>query len=112
MSNSIHPIQLNADNFDAEVINSAVPVLVDFWAPWCGPCRVMNPVVETLANELDGKAKVAKLNIDDNVRLASRYGISAVPTFVIFHEGRMVNMLSGVVSQDKLVAALDAVLVA
>lgn len=112
MSTPIHPIQLNADNFEAEVLNSGLPVLIDFWAPWCGPCRVMNPVIDALATELDGKAKVAKLNIDDNVRLASRYGISAVPTFLIFHEGRMVNMQSGIISKDKLVEALDSVLVA
>jgi len=89
-------------NFEQEVIKSEVPVLVDFWAPWCGPCRIIAPVVEELANQYQGKLKVVKLNTDDNQEVAIRYGIRSIPTLGIFKDGKVVDAIIGAVPKKHL----------
>jgi len=81
--------------FENEVINSSVPVLVDFWAPWCAPCRAMGPLVDRLATELNGKVKVVKLNTSDSTEVPARYGITAIPTFLVFKGGKVVEQIVG-----------------
>lgn len=101
-------LQLSDQNFETEVLKSTVPVLVDFWAPWCGPCRIQGPIIEELANEVAvDKAKVGKLNVDENSMVASRYGIMSIPTLLIFKNGRVVEQFVGVQSKDNLKTALD-----
>lgn len=107
---STHTVQLTADNFSQEVLASNLPVLVDFWAAWCGPCRLMNPIVESLAAEFAGQVKVAKLNIDDSPELASQYQIHAVPTLLFFQNGKVVDTAVGINSQKVLTAKLKALL--
>ena len=80
-------ITLTSENFEAEVLKSDVPVLVDFWAPWCGPCRMMGPVIEELANESDGSYKVGKINVDDEIELASTYKVMSIPMLAVFKNG-------------------------
>ena len=97
-------------NFDAEVINSDIPVLVDFWAPWCGPCRMVAPVVEELAQEYDGKVKFVKVNIDDNVRTAATYGIRSIPTLLVFKGGEPVDQIIGFRPKGDLQRSLEKAL--
>ncbi len=100
MANNV--IELTDANWESEVINSPVPVLVDFWAPWCGPCRIIAPVVEKLAGEFAGQIKVGKLNTDDNPGVSMRYGIRAIPTIMMFKNGEVVDTRVGVQPEDSL----------
>jgi thioredoxin 1 len=104
------PYDVTDANFEAEVLKSDKPVLVDFWAPWCGPCRMVAPVVEELSTEYDGKVKFVKLNTDDNVRTASQYGIRSIPTLLVFKDGRPVGQIIGFRPKSDLKKRLDAVL--
>jgi len=104
MSNEI---QLTDATFDQEVIKSALPVLVDFWAPWCGPCKMIAPVIEELAKEYDGKVKICKLNTDESPDSASKYKISAIPTVLLFKGGKLVQELVGLQPKEELKRRLD-----
>ena len=99
-------IQLTDSNFDEEVLGAKLPVLVDFWAAWCGPCRTMGPVIEQIAEEFEGQLKVAKLNVDDNPGSASFYGIRGIPTMILFKEGKPVEEVIGAVPKEQLVAVI------
>ena len=97
------------DNFDAEVINSELPVLVDFWAEWCQPCRMLAPTIEELAGEYQGKVKVGKLDTDSNRDVSIKYGISAIPTIILFHGGEVKKKFVGLTSKDQFTTVLDEV---
>ena len=97
------------ENFDREVLQSDIPVLVDFWAEWCGPCKIVSPTIETLAAEYQGKIKVAKLNVDDN-QTAARYGIRSIPTVALFSGGDIKNTYIGVQSKRRYEEGLNALL--
>ena len=94
-------------NFDQEVISSGIPVLVDFWAVWCGPCRMIAPIVEELSTEFEGKVKVGKLDVDNNPRVASTYGIRSIPTLLVFKDGQIVEQIVGAVPKSEIVRALN-----
>ena len=102
--------EVGDDTFEAEVLRSAVPVLVDFWAPWCGPCKSIAPIVEELAAEYDGKLKVAKLNVDDHPATAARYGIRGIPNLLILKAGAVKEQIMGAVPKTKLVSAIEKAL--
>ena len=102
--------EVGDDTFEAEVLRSAVPVLVDFWAPWCGPCKSIAPIVEELAAEYDGKLKVAKLNVDDHPATAARYGIRGIPNLLILKAGAVKDQIMGAVPKTKLVSAIEKAL--
>ena len=95
-------LKLNSENFKKEVLNSEQPVLVDFYADWCGPCKMMSPVVEELARELQGKAKVGKINVDENQDLAMEYNVMSIPTLIIFKEGKEFKRFVGVRNKNEL----------
>ena len=99
-------LELNKDNFKAEVLESAVPVLVDFFAPWCGPCKMMLPIVEELAKEEGGKFKIAKINVDESNDLAQEYEIMSIPAFIVFKNGKEVERVMGAQSKEKLLELL------
>ncbi len=90
------------DNFETEVLKSDQPVLVDFWAPWCGPCQMMGPIIDEVAEEMKGKAKVGKLDVDENPKMASEYGIMSIPSLKIFKSGKVVKEFSGVQQKGTL----------
>ncbi len=100
--------EVNDLNFNSEVLQSNEPVLVDFWAPWCGPCRQIAPVVEQLAGENAGSAKVVKLNVDDAPSAAQNYGVSSIPTLMVFKGGEVVDRFVGVQPKTRLQEAIDA----
>ena len=103
-------ITLTKENFETEVINSELPVLVDFWAEWCGPCRMIAPAIEEIANEYDGKAKVGKINVDKESDLAIRYQIDAIPALLIFKNGQVVETRKGLRPKSELCTLLDQVI--
>lgn len=109
MSENAQYVVINDDNFVKEVIQSPIPVLVDFWAPWCAPCRMIGPVVEALAGDYAGKAKIGKINVDESQQVAAQFGISSIPTLLIFKGGKVVDQLTGGNLPKKTIAAkLDA----
>ena len=101
-------VMVNESNFDAEVIKSSVPVLVDFWAEWCGPCRIVLPIVEEIAVELQGKVKVCKVNVDQAQELAAKYNVMSIPTLIIFKNGEPVEELVGALPKQALLNKLKA----
>ena len=101
-------IILNDQNFEGEVLKSSVPVLVDFWASWCGPCKMMGPIVEEVAKEMEGKAvKVAKLNVDEATATAEKYNVMTIPTFKIFKGGEVVDEFVGVQTKEEILKRLE-----
>jgi len=103
------PREVTDTTFDQEVVQAAKPVLVDFWAPWCGPCRMVAPIVEELAEEYDGKVEFVKLNTDDNPNVAAKYGIRSIPTLLVFKAGEPVGQIVGFRPKSDLKERLDAV---
>ena len=105
MSNIIH---LSDDTFQKEVIESSIPVLVDYWAEWCGPCKMIAPILDDLVSEYDGKLKIAKLNIDENPQTPTKFGIRGIPTLMIFKEGNPEATKVGALSKSQLTAFIDS----
>lgn len=102
-----HPVVLSDDNFENEVIKSGKPVMVDFWATWCAPCRMISPVVEEMAKEYDGQAKICKIDVDANPGVASKYGIMSIPSILFFNHGKLVDKIVGAVPKTQLVSKLQ-----
>jgi thioredoxin 1 len=103
-------LQVNDKNFTEEVLQATLPVLVDFWATWCGPCRSISPIVEELAKEFTGRVKVTKLNVDENPATPSQYGVRGIPTLILFKEGKILDQIVGAVPKARLIAMIEKAL--
>ena len=99
--------QVSDSSFDGDVLKADVPVLIDFWAPWCGPCRAIAPIVEELATEYDGKLKIVKMNVDDNPQTPAQYGVRGIPNLILFKSGEVKQQIVGAVPKAQLVKAID-----
>lgn len=104
---SANIVTLTESNFESEVLKSSVPVLVDFWAEWCGPCKMLGPTLDELSNEYAGKVKIAKLNVDDNQNLAAQYGVTSIPMLLFFKGGQIQNQMVGAKPKSVLKGELD-----
>lgn len=103
------PVTITDDNFETEVINSEIPVLIDFWAAWCGPCKMIAPIIEELAVEYDGKFKVGKLDVDENQQTAIKYGVRSIPTVLILKDGEVKETIIGAVPKNVFVDKMELV---
>ncbi len=102
-------VTLTTDNFDKEVLKSSQPILVDFWAEWCGPCKALAPILDELATEYDGKVRIGKVNIDEHQALAAQFGINSIPTLLVFKQGQVAEQVIGLRSKRDLMTRLDRV---
>ena len=102
--------QFTTNNFETEVTNSDIPVMIDFYADWCGPCKMMSPIVNQMADKYDGKVKIGKVNVDQNPELAGRFGIMSIPSFLFIKDGKVVNSSVGGMSPDMLSSKIDTLL--
>jgi thioredoxin 1 len=103
-------LALTDDNFDGDVLKSSVPVLVDFWATWCAPCKAIAPTIDAIADEFDGKIKVGKVNVDDNPATPGKYGVRGIPTIILFKDGKVVDQVVGAVPKSQLEALINKAL--
>ena len=101
------PVELNETNFDQEVLKASTPVLVDFWALWCGPCKMIAPIVDELASEYEGQLKIGKVDVDHNQQIAMQYGIRSIPTLLVFKSGKVVEQIVGAAPKKSLVEKLS-----
>jgi thioredoxin len=106
--NANEPIHVSEDSFDIAVLKSPVPVLVDFWAPWCGPCKMIAPILDEIAKEQGGKVRIAKIDVDQNPALAARYNIRGIPTMMLFHNGAVKETIVGLTGKQAIVSKLEA----
>jgi len=104
----MHPIEITEANFEQEVMKSEVPVLLDFWAVWCGPCKMIAPFVEQIAGEFEGKVKVGKVDVDSNPNISVKYGIRSIPTLLFFKDGQLVDQIIGAVAKQAIVNKLNS----
>lgn len=103
-------LEINADTFEQEVLKSDLPVVIDLWAPWCGPCKALTPTLESVAADYEGKVKVVKLNIDDSPSIAAQYQVMSIPTLLFFKGGKVESQVIGLVGKDKIASKIDAML--
>ena len=103
-------LEINADTFEKEVLKSDIPVVIDLWAPWCGPCKALTPILESVAAEYDGKIKAVKLNIDESPAIAAQYQVMSIPTLLFFKDGKVESQIIGLVGKDKIAGKIDAML--
>jgi len=104
------PVVISDSTFDSEVLKSDIPVIVDFWAPWCGPCKMIAPILEELANEHEGKVKIAKMDVDQNTQIASQFKIMSIPSLLFFKDGKLVDQVVGALPKAQLASHLEKVL--